>query len=211
MKLERLIQSARSATTSLRVSLRPALALGLCVCTSFVTPAQSSGVTDSAFLVPRMAAKAPLGAGNICQKYEWACATSKRGSKALTDHQLKVAQRINRAVNRRVTQITDQSQYREEEVWALPTRRGGDCEDFVLLKKRLLMSSGIAPERLLIATALDRRRNSHAVLILRTDEGDYVLDNLNNRMLHWKETGYIFLRLQNSDAPHSWSGVLKFG
>ncbi|NNK79039.1 MAG: hypothetical protein HKP40_10040 [Litoreibacter sp.] len=208
MKLYRRATGNLPIIAQISGSARRRLFAGLCLAGLTATPALAAGVAESAFLVPRMSAAAPLGAGAICQKYAWACATSRKGAKALTEDQLKLARKINRSVNRRVTQITDRSQYREEEVWALPTRRGGDCEDFVLLKKRLLMLNGIAPERLLIATALDRKRNSHAVLILRTDEGDYVLDNLNSRMLHWKKTGYIFLRLQNSNAPHSWSGVL---
>ena len=124
---------------------------------------------------------------------------------------LRMAQRINRHVNRRVRSISDTRQYNQAEVWALPTRRGGDCEDFALLKKRELIAAGVAPGRLLIATALDRRRNGHAVLILRTDSGDLVLDNLTNRIRHWEDTGYSFLKLQNPDRPENWDAILAGG
>lgn len=49
------------------------------------------------------------------------------------------------------------------------------------------------------------------MLVLRTEEGDFVLDNLNNRVKGWQETGYSFLRMQNPDAPHRWNAVFKGG
>jgi predicted transglutaminase-like cysteine proteinase len=73
------------------------------------------------------------------------------------------------------------------------------------------LGRGVAAERLLIATVLDRRQNPHAVLVLRTDRGDYVLDNLANRMMHWSDTGYTFLRMQNPKAPGQWVAVFAGG
>ena len=84
------------------------------------------------------------------------------------DGVLRVAKAVNTSVNRSTRAVSDLRQYGDEEVWALPTSLGGDCEDIALLKKRELIKRGIAPERLLIATVLDRNRGSHAVLVLRT-------------------------------------------
>jgi predicted transglutaminase-like cysteine proteinase len=42
------------------------------------------------------------------------------------------------------------------------------------------------------------------VLVLRLDEGDYVLDNLTNEILPWNATGYAFLRIQSPSAPGNW-------
>ncbi|MFY0690717.1 MAG: transglutaminase-like cysteine peptidase [Paracoccaceae bacterium] len=165
---------------------------------------------STAFINPRKVVAAPMGARNMCETYRWACAQPSRNAAFTKDH-LKIARSINRQVNRNVRSIADSRQYRKEEVWALPTRRGGDCEDFALLKKRLLIQAGIPPERLLVATVLDRRRNSHAVLVLRTETGDYVLDNLTNRMLHWKKTRYTFLRMQDPKSPNLWVAVLAGG
>ena len=85
-------------------------------------------------LVVRTATKAPQGFLGICSRYQWACAAEQQTS--MSDRNvLRMAQRINRHVNRRVRSISDTRQYNQAEVWALPTRRGGDCEDFALLKK----------------------------------------------------------------------------
>ena len=128
-----------------------------------------------------------------------------------TDATLKLAKTTNSQINRTTRQVADDRQYGGADTWALPTARGGDCEDFVLLKKKVLVSQGIPPETLLIATVLDRKRAPHAVLILRTDAGDFVLDNLRNQIKHWTETGYTFLRMQDPKAPRRWHAVFAGG
>ena len=67
-----------------------------------------------------------------------------------------------------------------------------------------LIAAGISADRLLIAVALDRKRQVHAVLILRSDMGDFVLDNMTNRVLGWNQTGYTFLRMQDPRQPSRW-------
>jgi len=93
----------------------------------------------------------------------------------------------------------------------LPGPRGGDCEDFALAKKKRLIEAGVPAGAVLIATALDRRRKPHAVLVLRARAGDYVLDNLTDRMLLWHRTGYSFLRMQNPIAPWKWDLIAAGG
>lgn len=165
---------------------------------------------SGAFLVAQHAISAPDGAAGLCSKYKWACATSSRSSLSQSDL-IRLASSINTKVNLQTTAIDDHVQYGREEHWALPTTRGGDCEDFVLLKKKILIKNGVAGKNLLIATVLDRSLNSHAVLILRTQNGDLVLDNLTNDIHLWKDTGYTFLKLQSPEAPGGWHAVLAGG
>ncbi|AXT28477.1 hypothetical protein D1823_05190 [Ruegeria sp. AD91A] len=148
----------------------------------------------------------PSGAANLCAQYNWACA-GKRSVSLSSQQELKVVEQINRRVNRSTREVTDQSQYKTTERWALPTARGGDCEDFALLKKRDLIHAGVDPSKLLIATVLDTRRVPHAVLVYRSSNGDLVLDNLTNRIKPWTATRYLFLRMQDPNRPGSWVGV----
>ena len=124
-----------------------------------------------------------------------------------SNQEMKLVQQINRQVNSTTRSVTDQSQYKTQERWALPTSRGGDCEDFALLKKRDLIKAGLDPRKLLIATVLDTSRNSHAVLVYRSKGGDLVLDNLTNRIKPWSATRYLFLRMQDPKQPRRWVGV----
>jgi predicted transglutaminase-like cysteine proteinase len=162
----------------------------------------AADVFGPAYLSPKKPISAPAGFTGLCGKYGWVCATSKE-SRVAADSGLKLAARVNSAVNRQTRQVSDRSQYRKDEVWALPTASGGDCEDLALLKKRRLLLEGVPASALLIATVLDLRGSRHAVLVLRTDKGDLVLDSLNNRIRHWTKTGYTFLKLQNPKDPNS--------
>lgn len=171
---------------------------------------QPATASSQAFLPQRMHIKAPDGAEGLCHKYSWAC-SQVRKSGQLTKGDLKKVTLINKQVNRKTRAVDDKTQYRQTEYWALPSARGGDCEDFALLKKHELIQAGIAPNRLLIATVLDRRRGGHAVLVVRTDTGDVVLDNLTNRILPWTKTSYTFLRMQDPKAPNRWIGVFEGG
>ncbi|GGE57762.1 transglutaminase-like cysteine peptidase [Actibacterium pelagium] len=163
-----------------------------------------------AFLSSKFAAPTPKAAKDMCTRYSWAC--SQSGDRAaLTSRDMKVIDAVNKQVNRKVRPVSDSAQYRREDLWTLPSRRGGDCEDYALAKKLELIKAGIAPERLLIAKVLDRKRQGHAVLVVRTDQGDMVLDNLTNRIKTWDDTRYTFLVMQDPKAPSSWIGVMQRG
>ncbi|MDE0590930.1 transglutaminase-like cysteine peptidase [Halocynthiibacter sp. C4] len=195
-----------------KVKASAAIAL-LCAATvavgSSATQTQASERVDSRFLIQRSPAAAPMGFAGVCGRYSWACAGSSKSANVQLD--MNKIKRLNASINRRVNEISDSQQYRVKEYWALPTRRGGDCEDFVLLKKRELIKMGYPPEALLIATVLDKKRNAHAVLIMRTSNGDYVLDNLVNQIKPWRKTGYTFLRMQSPKSPNNWVAVLTGG
>jgi predicted transglutaminase-like cysteine proteinase len=166
----------------------------------------AAGDPAHAFLPQGAAAPAPRGAEGLCARYDWACARQDAG-RVPSRADLELAQKVNRAVNARTRQVTDQAQYGRGDVWALPTATGGDCEDLALAKKRMLVASGFPSARLLVATALDRARQPHAVLVVRTGSGDLVLDSRTDRVMPWVETGYVFLRVQDPRAPGRWRSV----
>lgn len=163
-----------------------------------------------AFLKAGVTVSAPKGAVGLCGKYDWVC-RGGGGTSVSTEQALALADRVNREVNRRVRPISDSAQYGREEYWSLPSRRGGDCEDYALEKKRQLMEMGLSGEQLLMTTVLDRKGGSHAVLVLRTGAGDYVLDNLTNQIKPWGRTGYTFLRMQDPQQKHQWRALFAGG
>lgn len=165
----------------------------------------------SADIIPIRAEVAPpAGAQGLCSAYAWACAKSNR-TVLVNDGLMKTVRAINSRANRSIRPVSDFNQYRVMERWSLPSNRGGDCEDYALYKKRELIAAGIPAEQLLIAVVLDRKRQSHAVLILRTGTQDLVLDNMNSRILPWQKTGYTFLRLQDPRQPARWVSVMAGG
>ena len=80
----------------------------------------------------------------------------------------------------------------------------GDCEDYVLLKRRMLMQSGWPREALLVTAVRDEKDEGHAVLTVITDKGDYILDNQNKNILLWSETRYRFIKRQSQADPNVW-------
>jgi predicted transglutaminase-like cysteine proteinase len=119
--------------------------------------------------------------------------------------------RINREVNERVDWATDLEIYGVEERWALPQQRGnrleGDCEDYALEKRRLLIEAGIPPAALAFATTYSPSTGHHAVLIVRTSAGDYVLDNANSWILPWRETTYVWQHIQEGSDLLTWRDI----
>jgi predicted transglutaminase-like cysteine proteinase len=83
----------------------------------------------------------------------------------------------------------------------------GDCKDFALTKKSRLMSLGWPSGALLIATAYTRSGAEHAVLIVRTDQGDVVLDNLVKRLRPWSSAMYRWISIQSPAEVWSWVQV----
>lgn len=197
----------RLNTVASRAASKATLALGvLGVIGGAVLTTGQASASETAFISGFSASPPPSGARTLCRQYAWACANKK--SVSLPSHQeLRLVKQINSQVNATTREVTDQVQYKTRERWALPTSRGGDCEDFALLKKRDLIKAGIDPNKLLLATVLDTRRGPHAVLVYRSNQGDLVLDNLTNRIKPWSATRYLFLRMQDPKQPQRWVGI----
>lgn len=180
----------------------------LCLMLGAGIPVAASEGGVPPFLPAKQTAPAPDGAVALCQTYPWACA-GRPGADAPAAALLEVAAYINRKANAAIPAISDQAQYGRAEHWALPGDLGGDCEDYVLYKKRALIAAGVPARSLLIAVVLDRRDSPHAVLILRTEAGDHVLDNVTDRILPWARTGYTFISMQDPDNPARWVMVFE--
>jgi predicted transglutaminase-like cysteine proteinase len=116
---------------------------------------------------------------------------------------------INSYVNDRVKWTSDAELYGKAEHWAYPLDRG-DCEDIVLLKRRLLANAGWPLGTLLITTAEDPtvKNERHAVLTVRTDRGELILDNQTPEILFWYETNYRYLARQSPTDPNVWVSFL---
>lgn len=125
---------------------------------------------------------------------------------ALTQDRWDELIQINHEVNRAVLPISDMDLYSVPEVWTFPDRYG-DCEDYVLLKRHRLMQAGWPSGSLLITVVRDIDGGGHAVLTVRTDRGDFVLDNQEALIKHWTETPYSYLKRQSSRHAGKWVAV----
>ncbi len=84
----------------------------------------------------------------------------------------------------------------------------GDCEDFALTKRDHLIAMGWSPKALRIAVTKTPYGEGHAVLVVKTDQGDLVLDNRSNAIKGWKDTDLRWLMIQSGDNPRVWYELL---
>jgi len=115
--------------------------------------------------------------------------------------------RVNAQVNRAITPRTDQATYGVVDYWATPLADGhklGDCEDYVLEKERALIAAGLPREALSIAAVVTRWGEMHAVLLVNTSQGEFVLDNLTSAVLPWSVAPYDWRKRQAPGEAMRW-------
>lgn len=151
----------------------------------------------------------PVGAAQFCKAHRADCARTARPEAValLTQPLWEQLLDVNNAINAAVTPETDQQQYQVSEFWTYPDR-AGDCEDFALAKRKALIAEGWNPSVLLIAVVRQQNGEGHAVLMVRTDRGDLVLDNQDGRILLWNETPYRYLKRQAQADAAQWVDLL---
>lgn len=148
----------------------------------------------------------PIGHYEFCKTNPDECAIRgrDRGPQQMTGALWRKITAMNLAVNKAVKPMNDVDIYGKNEVWTYPTANVGDCEDYVLEKRRELTDLGVSISNLLITVVRKPDGEGHAVLTLRTDKGDFVLDNLTDKVRQWDETGYRFLKRQSSIDSGRW-------
>jgi predicted transglutaminase-like cysteine proteinase len=152
------------------------------------------------------AAEPPPGFVHFCEEEPSECAASSNAEKpmALSSARLRELDEINRWVNQSVEAETDIAHYGVKEYWTIPIDGKGDCEDFALLKRHLLMQRGWPSSALLMTVVVDENGQGHAVLTVRTRAGDLILDNKVNEIRKWNATRYEFVMRQSSRNPRVW-------
>lgn len=151
-------------------------------------------------------ATVPYGWVDFCNRYGGECdgAALKPANIVLTPTALKDLEKVNRGVNASVTSVTDQDHWGVADRWDYPMDGRGDCEDFVLLKRKMLLDRGYPRQALLVTVVKDHAGEGHAVLTIKTTKGDFALDNLSDRVMRWDETGYRFVKRQSQEDPNRW-------
>lgn len=173
------------------------------------TPAKAGDdkkMTDIVYAGIGDATRAPIGWVEFCAENLRECSggPSEARDIVMTQTAWKDLVRVNRWVNESIKPITDSDHWGVVEKWSLPTDGYGDCEDYVLLKRKMLIDAGWPRQALLITVVRDKRGDGHAVLTVKSDKGEFVLDNQNEAVVAWTETGYRFVKRQSQSDPNVW-------
>lgn len=164
-----------------------------------------AAAAPSPFMPVGDAVSPPTGFIGFCLRNDAECSggTDAPSTPQLTPPLWRDLNAVNDYVNR-LPQIEDEANYGTREYWAYPNARGGDCEDLALEKRRLLIARGLPADALLLATAWESDGTLHAVLVVLTDRGDYVLDNKNWAIVRWSEAPYAWKARQSRGRPYLW-------
>jgi predicted transglutaminase-like cysteine proteinase len=148
----------------------------------------------------------PIGHYEFCHRKPEECSIRpiEQGALVVTPAVWRLVEEVNRQVNAAVRPMSDFEVYGREEWWAYPVNGVGDCEDYALEKRKRLAEAGISLSNLLITVLRKADGEGHAVLTLRTDRGDFILDNLKPDIRPWTQTNYRFLKRQASNHTGQW-------
>ncbi|ACA16862.1 transglutaminase family protein cysteine peptidase BTLCP [Methylobacterium sp. 4-46] len=162
-----------------------------------------AALPDASAAIERGGSAKPVSAWvEFCQRYPGECAVDVNEPAAitLTPALMKTLVAVNRRVNSRIKPLTDQAHWGVVDRWDFPDDGYGDCEDYQLLKRRMLVERGLPRRALRMTVVIDEIGEGHAVLMVRTDRGDYILDNKTNAILPWQRTGYTYVKREGQEG-----------
>jgi predicted transglutaminase-like cysteine proteinase len=150
--------------------------------------------------------RAPIGWVEFCVEYKSQCATKSSAPRdiVLTAKTWNDLVKVNNWVNETVKPVTDLEHWGVVERWNMGEDGYGDCEDYALLKRHMLMQAGWPREALLITVVRDKKNEGHAVLTVKTNRGEFILDNQETQILAWNNTGYKFVKRQSQSDQNMW-------
>jgi predicted transglutaminase-like cysteine proteinase len=175
---------------------------------SSLAPAAAEGPfrTTRADFLPSVGRAIPTDAWvTFCQKQPQECRIdhSQPQRIALTPGIWARIRNINERVNATILSVTDMDHWGVLDRWDYPDDGLGDCEDIQLLKRRLLVQAGLPQRALRMTAVIDEQGQGHAVLMILTDQGDFILDNKRDAVLLWRQTGYTYVKREGANG-RSW-------
>ncbi|SEP96176.1 Predicted transglutaminase-like cysteine proteinase [Devosia sp. YR412] len=190
--------------------LRTALLGAMLALAAIAAPAQALDTTNVAFIQTSTAPTSiPVGHLEFCKSHRDDCRPHANPVTAvsLDDQRWQQLLNINAYVNQTVTPVTDEDLYKVAEFWTYPNGYG-DCEDYALEKRRQLIGAGWPASTLLMAVVKQANGEGHAVLLVRTDRGDLVLDNQVGSVDLWSQTPYKFVKRQSQADAGQWVDMM---
>ncbi|QRM35274.1 transglutaminase-like cysteine peptidase [Microvirga sp. VF16] len=153
-------------------------------------------------------AKPIMGWVRFCEQNPAECAVdaSEPATVNLTPKDWQTLVRINQQVNADIKAKTDKDHWGVDDRWDFAEDGYGDCEDYQLVKRKRLVEAGFPRRALRMTVVIDEEGAGHAVMMVRTNRGDLILDNKRNAILPWHKTGYVYIK-REGDAGATWASL----
>ncbi|MFA5592543.1 MAG: transglutaminase-like cysteine peptidase [Micavibrio sp.] len=152
----------------------------------------------------------PIGHHDFCKRLPEECAPIFENSEAviLDDRLMVDLHWANKEINERYEPASDAAMYVFDEYWTYPESRA-DCEDYALQKRKELHENlGIPLNAMSLVVVRNKDGEGHAILAVRTDAGDLILDNLTDQVLYPFQTGYEFLKATSFQSFAAWQEIM---
>ncbi|MGJ8527731.1 transglutaminase-like cysteine peptidase [Maritalea sp.] len=161
--------------------------------------------SNEAFVAEVSETSIPMGHAQFCKSHPIECKQNAKlvSYETLTQGKWQKLLDVNAKFNAEIQPINDIDLYQTVEFWTYP-KGFGDCEDYVLAKRKALIQAGWAPSTLLVTVVKQKSGEGHAVLTVRTDRGDLILDNQNGLIKVWSETPYSYIKRQSQVHAGRW-------
>jgi len=145
---------------------------------------------------------------DFCQRNPQECSVDRSEPEILhlDQNNWRLINEVNRAVNAEIKPRTDEELFGMADFWTFPDSGYGDCEDYQLLKRQRLADAGLPRRAMRMTVVIDELNEGHAVLMIRTDRGDFILDNKHDEIHSWHETPYVYVSRESQHAT-SWTSL----
>ncbi len=148
----------------------------------------------------------PFAHSLFCLRYPKECEIKRmamrRGLVALNDERRIQLSSINMDVNHAIAPQRKSANVIDAN-WIVSPKRG-DCNDYAITKRHELVVRGWPTSALLLAEVVTGWGEHHLILVVRTRDGDFVLDNLAPTIREWSKTPYHWVRMQSPQDPKLW-------
>lgn len=165
-----------------------------------------AGLTSATFNTPVLA---PVAFIHFCDRYPEDCKVHSndfdQAPIPLTQARLAELSKINREVNNSIKPRASLGGVSAETWLVAPTH--GDCSDYAVTKRHVLLAHGWPSRSLLLAEVIIDSGEYHLVVVVRTRDGDLVLDNLNSDVRPVSQVKYQWVRAQKTENPKFWSTI----
>lgn len=169
-----------------------------------------AGVPKATFAIAGAVASVPYGWLDFCTRQPQECdqPALAPADVDLTQQVWETLVRVNEEVNAAIVPVSNFEHWGTQmDHWDYPFDRKGDCKIYALEKRRLLMAMGFPRQALLMTIVRDHNGQGHAVLTVKTTNGDFILDNLTGEIKPWEATGYRFVKRQSQENPNVWVAI----
>ena len=168
--------------------------------------AESGGAMVASYAPLGGPTSVPYGWLDFCRRYAGECDGGQLAPLDITQtpKAMKEIERVDQWVNAHVKPVSDMEHWGVIDQWDYPSDGKGDCEDYALFKRKILIGEGFPRQALLMTVVKDEHHEGHAILTVKTNAGEFVLDNMNDEVKPWDRTGYRFVKRQSQTDQNAW-------